>query len=241
MLLDCKRPLSLVLAVTACLTMLFGYKAQNPETLLLSDDTVAVSKIKTGWLFDGAGEDDALIFYPGALVEPAAYAPLLRNIAAAGVDCFLVKMPMNLAVLSPNKAKRVMQDQTYDRWFFAGHSLGGAMAAQYASKHLDTPAGLFLLGAYTAKDLTLAAFPVVYVYGSEDGVLNRDRLEKGILMSPVDTLTIELEGGNHAQFGVYGQQKGDGKPTISPEAQQTAAANEILRVIRTAAQRQQAA
>ena len=231
-MLNCfKRPLSLVLAVTACLTLLFGYKAQNPETLLLSDDTVAVSAVKTGWLFDGAGEDDALIFYPGALVEPAAYAPLLRALAAEGVDCFLVKMPLNLAVLSPNKAERVRKDYAYTRWFFAGHSLGGAMAAQYASKHTQAPAGLFLLGAYTAKDLTGVSFPVVYIYGSEDGVLNRKKLTKGFALSPDTMREVELDGGNHAQFGAYGPQRGDGTASITPEAQQQTTARVILQTV----------
>ena len=226
-----QRPLALVLAVTACLTLLFGYKAQTPESLLASDDTVAVSEIQTGWLFDGAGEDDALIFYPGALVEPAAYAPLLRELAAKGMDCFLIKMPLNLAVLSPGKAKRVMQSNVYDRWFFAGHSLGGAMAAQYAAKHPDMPAGLFLLGAYTVKDLTKAAFPVVCIYGSEDGVLNRKRLEKSFNLSPDTLEVVELNGGNHAQFGVYGPQRGDGTATISAAAQRAQTVQVILQTV----------
>ena len=220
-----------MLAVTACLTLLFGYKAQTPESLLASDDAVAVREIRTGWLFDGTGKNDALIFYPGALVEPAAYAPLLRELAAKGMDCFLIKMPLNLAVLSPGKAKRVTQSYVCDRWFFAGHSLGGAMAAQYAAKHPDTPAGLFLLGAYTAKDLTKAAFPVVCIFGSEDGVLNRERLEKSFTLSPGTLEVVELDGGNHAQFGVYGPQRGDGTAKISAAAQRKQTVQVILQTV----------
>ena len=237
-----QRATALALAIVAWLAALFGYySAADVDAFLQSDDTVTVSEIREGRLFDGPGERDALIFYPGAKVEAAAYAPLLRKLAENGVDCFLVEMPLGLAIFGVNKADRLLKRYDYDRWYLAGHSLGGAMAAQYAAKHADALSGLFLLGAYTATDLTTVAFPVVYLYGTEDGVINRTKLEKGVLMSPLGTLTVELDGGNHAQFGLYGPQKGDGEATISAEAQQTMAANEILRVIKGDAPAQPAA
>ena len=233
-----KKRLAIALAVVLLVTaasfayLLTGtYKANGADAYLQSDETVAVCAIKEGWLFDGPGRDDALIFYPGAKVEPAAYAPLLRNLAERGVDSFLVQMPLNFAIFGVNRADRLLQAYSYGRWFLAGHSLGGAMAAQYASSHAQTLSGLFLLGAYTASDLTAASFPVVYLYGSQDGVLNRDKLEKGLVKSPSGAVSVELDGGNHAQFGLYGPQKGDGEATISAEAQQTAAADEMMRVI----------
>ena len=232
-----QRPLALALSVVAWLAALFGYyQAKDVDAFLRSDDLVAVSEIKDGWLFDGPGKADALIFYPGAKVEAASYAPLLRKLAEGGVDCFLVKMPLGLAIFGVNKAGGLMKAYSYERWYLAGHSLGGAMAAQYASKHADDLSGLILLGAYTAKDLTTVSFPVLYLYGTEDRIINRAKLEAGILMSPLGTVTVELEGGNHAQFGLYGAQKGDGTATITPEAQQTMAAEEILRIIYPAAE-----
>ena len=36
---------------------------------------------------------------------------------------------------------------------------------------------------------------------------------------PADTEWITIEGGNHAQFGDYGVQDGDGEATISAEMQ----------------------
>lgn len=225
--------LALTMAAVAWLYSLLGfYQAQNVDVFLQSDDTVAIGEIGEGWLFDGPGERDALIFYPGAFVEATAYAPLLHKLAAGGVDCFLVRMPLRLALFGVNKADRLMAAYPYERWYLAGHSLGGAMAAQYAAKHPDALSGLFLLGAYTAKDLTAVPFSVVYLYGTNDGVINRAKLEKGLLLSPLGTVTVELDGGNHAQFGSYGPQKGDGEATISAEEQLTRTAEAVLQTIR---------
>ena len=48
-----------------------------------------------------------LIFYPGGLVEPSAYAPVLHQIAEEGVLVVIAPMPFNLAIFCkrPNHAK----------------------------------------------------------------------------------------------------------------------------------------
>ena len=150
-----QRATALALAIVAWLAALFGYySAADVDAFLQSDDTVTVSEIREGRLFDGPGERDALIFYPGAKVEAAAYAPLLRKLAENGVDCFLVEMPLGLAIFGVNKADRLLKRYDYDRWYLAGHSLGGAMAAQYAAKHADALSGLFLLGVVLLYNVT---------------------------------------------------------------------------------------
>ena len=111
-------------------------------------------------------------------------------------------------------------------WYIAVHSLGGAMAASYAAKHAEDFSGLILLAAYSTKDLTQTPLRVLSVYGSEDGVMNRDSYEKDRANLPDDTTEIVIDGGCHAQFGCYGAQDGDGTPTISATEQisQTASA-----------------
>jgi hypothetical protein len=52
--------------------------------------------------------EKGLIFYPGGLVEPAAYAPVLHRIAQEGVLVMIVPMPLNLAILNPGAANGVM-------------------------------------------------------------------------------------------------------------------------------------
>ena len=58
-----------------------------------------------GWFFDGPGTDSALVFYPGAKVEAAAYAPLMKELSFRGVDCYLCKMPLNFALLGKDTAE----------------------------------------------------------------------------------------------------------------------------------------
>ena len=161
-----------------------------------------------------------LIFYPGGKVEYTAYAPLLRACAENGILCALVRMPGNLAVLDANAADGLRQKHPeVTAWYMAGHSLGGAMAANYAAAHAEDFNGLILLAAYSTKDLTGTTLRVLSVYGSEDGVLNRESYEKNRANLPADTTEVVLDGGCHAQFGSYGPQNGDGIPSISGEEQ----------------------
>jgi len=180
---------------------------------------VQVAREKDGYFFDGPGSDAAFIFYPGAKVECAAYAPLMSALAEAGIDCFLVDMPFNLAFFGLDRADRVMERYGYARWYLGGHSLGGAMAASYAAKNLERLDGLALLAAYPTSSLKAEDFTVLSVYGSEDGVLSREKLSAGADYMPEDFTQLEIPGGNHAWFGSYGEQDGDGRAAITHEDQ----------------------
>ncbi|MBR0413053.1 MAG: alpha/beta hydrolase [Eubacterium sp.] len=198
---------------------------------MTSSEAVTVTHIDEGYFFDGPSEDKALIFYPGAKVEETAYAPIMKSLAEQGVDCFLIKMPMKLAILGANKADDIRANYDYDNYYLAGHSLGGAMAANYASEHLNDYAGLFLLAAYPTKDLTAARLPIVFLYGDNDKVLNREKLEVGFTLAPDNYQKVEIAGSNHAQFGSYGAQDGDGTATITPKEQWQITVNTIIKKI----------
>ena len=165
----------------------------------------------------------ALIFYPGAKVEYTAYLPLLEKLRQNGITSVLMKMPFNMAIFSVNAADKAFDELSgIDHWFIGGHSMGGAMASSYAAGHQEKVKGLVLLGAYIYGDVAPKDALTVY------GTLNAD-LEKHI--DYTDNVVI-IQGGNHAQFGNYGEQKGDPKALISREEQQDIAVQAILSFIR---------
>ena len=158
--------------------------------------------------------DTAIIFYPGAKVEAAVYLPLLNQLRQTGLTCILVEMPFHLAIFDMNAAEDVMaQFPDIRHWYMAGHSMGGAMASWFAADHADEVDGLILLGAYLYGDYLPA--DTITVYGS----LNQSVEDKIDYTENV----VEIEGGNHAQFGNYGPQEGDLPATISAEEQQAQA------------------
>lgn len=198
-------------------------KAVKAElTASLSDGSVTASD---KLLIFHAGNDSgsALIFYPGGKVEAAAYYPLLREIAAQGITCVLVKMPFHLAVFDSSAA-----DQVYEKlpdiksWYIGGHSLGGAMASSYMEKHQNKLNGLILMGAYIYGDIDPAK--ALTLYGSNDLVLNRSKIT-------YDENIVVIEGGNHAYYGNYGEQRGDGTASVTREEQQAAVVKAVVNFI----------
>ena len=180
-------------------------------------------------VFAPAGEPIAgMIFYPGGLVDHAAYAPLMQALSERGILCLLVNMPMDLAVLNVHAADGLAQRYPdIRRWLIGGHSLGGAMAAEHAADRAGEFEGLVLLGAYSAADLTAGGLRVLSLYGTEDGVLNREKYESSRANYPEAFEERVIEGGNHAQFGDYGAQKGDGIAKISGKEQTRRTADAI--------------
>ncbi len=178
------------------------------------------------FLFEG-GSDTGLIFYPGGRVEYAAYGPLMARLAEQGISCVLVQMPLQLAFLDAGAWERALAlAPDVENWYLGGHSLGGVAAASALDE--DIFRGLILLGSYPANEVSV---PSLSLWGDRDGVMDREKYEEGKKLLADDTEII-LEGGNHAFFGSYGPQSGDGTALISREEQQNRTAEEILAFIK---------
>jgi hypothetical protein len=152
-----------------------------PEALraLQSDDMVAVDA--THWIvFRPTGQTPTVgfIFYPGGRVDFRSYAPAARAIASDGYLVVMVPMPLNLAVLAPDRALEVQKAfPNVRQWVIGGHSLGGAMAARFAYKHPETVQGLVLWAAYPpgSDNRSNSTIAVVSISGTLDGLATPEK------------------------------------------------------------------
>ena len=209
-----------------------SYKPQElAKEALISDNTVEVKIDKfISFTPKNIEATKGFIFYPGAKVEPESYAPLCRRIAEQGYEVVIVNMPMNLAIFSYNRGEKVIDEYSnIKKWVVGGHSLGGTMAAKFASENSAVD-GVVLLSSYPIGDeLKSMGKEVLSIWGSKDGIVNFEKLIKSKEKLPEDTTYVEIEGANHSQFGDYGEQRGDDTPIINREEQMDIAAKDIIK------------
>ena len=230
--------LTVVIVLTAVCALYLGdyYRADNEALEAFSPATPVTSEEwEDGTVVirpEGRDPVAGLIFYPGGKVEHTAYTPLMEALASEGILCVLVEMPFRLAVLDVNAADGIPEAfHEVEHWYMGGHSLGGSMAASYLASHTEDFDGLILLGSYSTADLSESGLSVLSVYGSEDGVLNRDKYAEYKPNLPEGFTETVIEGGNHAYFGAYGEQEGDGTATVTPAEQVRQTAEAILSLL----------
>ena len=177
--------------------------------------------------------DTALIFYQGAKVEHTAYEPLMKALASEGILCVITEMPFRIAMFDMNAADGIKEQYPdVTSWYMGGHSLGGSIAAMYLNENHADYEGLILLGSYSTEDLSGTSLSVLSVYGSEDKVINYENYVESKSNLPTDFTEVIIDGGCHAYFGMYGEQDGDGVPTISNEEQIMLTVDAVLEFIK---------
>jgi len=213
--------LALAIIVGACAIYLNDYyRADNEAIDTFLPEGTTWNEESGRIVFEPEGATKGFIFYPGGKVEYTAYVPLMQACAEEGILCVLVEMPFNLAVLNVNAADGIQKEYPeIEEWYIGGHSLGGSMAASYLANHAEDYDGLILLGSYSTADLSDTDLAVLSLFGSEDKVMNREKYEESKTNLPSDFTEYVIDGGNHAYFGMYGVQDGDGTPKITNEEQ----------------------
>lgn len=232
-----------VLGVVLLVALFAGYRYVSnvaqpmPEALAALESDSAVTVSQGSWFEfvpTAATPTTGFIFYPGGLVDPRAYAPPAHALAAQGYFVAITPMPFNLAIIDPQRAKEVIvAHPEIQHWVIGGHSLGGTSAAMFAGSNPDAVDGLVFWAAYPASG-SLAGredLAVTSISGSLDGLATPAKIEASVPQLPGSTEFVVIDGGNHAQFGYYGDQDGDNPAAITREAQQAQAIEATARTL----------
>jgi pimeloyl-ACP methyl ester carboxylesterase len=237
--------LGLTLTAVFVVWSLVAYRAApEAHAATRSDAEVIVRRGDGYWSFLPAIPETparpALVFFPGALVDPVAYAPLARTTAGGGFPSFIVELPRRGAMGGADdpavdeRLDRVLAMQTAPhRWVVAGHSRGAVVAARIASEQRRGLAGLVLIGTTHPRDVDLSALPqpVTKVAGTRDGLARVNAVEANRAKLPPSTRWVWIDGGNHSQFGWYGFQPGDWRATVPASEQRTSMTRAVIAML----------
>ncbi len=217
-----------------------------PDSVLQSDlfITVSESSQSIGFTPVENRQITGIIFYPGALIDPNAYAPIARRLSENGFPVYIVKLPLRSALFPgqeatvlANSRQIIEANPSVQRWVLGGHSRGGAIASRFAHDAGELFTGLVLIATSHPKeaqfDLSNSDLLVMKIYATNDGLASVSEVKETSKFLPANTLWIEIVGGNHAQFGYYGTQLGDQRAEISREKQQEMTVSAILSLLDT--------
>jgi pimeloyl-ACP methyl ester carboxylesterase len=235
--------LLLAVATVAAIPLLTSERQPLPEAIeaLTSDGWVQVEQ--EPWLTFVPTEgtpDIGFIFYPGGRIDPQGYAPLMKAIAAEGYLVVVPEMPLNIAAFRPSIADKVIAEHPeIDRWVIGGHSVGGAMAAQYTHTDSENIAGLAIWASYPPDkaDLSSLEIPATLIYGSRETRVTDSSVAERQHLLPTDTVYVRIEGGDHHQFGSYEIDPKDHLATIGRESQQQQILQATLRLLESVSNR----
>lgn len=220
----------IVIVFTLLFTSLAIYSSNSYESLpemneqinLLNTSNVTLFEDRRSIQYQVSEPQKNIVFIPGGLVEPDSYKYLAISLAKENYNVTIVKPLFNLAILNSNQAINYI-DEDLDN-IVIGHSLGGTVASIVASKQEEVMSIIFL-GSYPLRDVS--DINALIITGEFDEVLNQESFSDSLNLVGEETVFMEIAGGNHAQFGWYGPQKGDGEAMISTLEQQ----NQIIQAI----------
>ncbi|MER3389042.1 MAG: alpha/beta hydrolase [Microcella sp.] len=217
-------------ALGALIVVIFGftlwanspYRADRTATLeVFGNPAISVSTVDEGVLLEpvgdaaATGEQVGLVVVPGARVDAWAYLYQMSGIVEqSGVTVLITRPPLNLAFFDLRGLDELTTAAPgVERWFLAGHSLGGVRACLMAQD--AEVEGVVLLGSYCANDLSDTGLAVLSVAAENDGLTELETISDTADLLPGDARFEVIEGANHAAFGDYGPQSGDGERTIT--------------------------
>ena len=164
-----------------------------------------------------------VLIIPGGKVKPESYEYLAISLAINGYNVTIAKPLFNLAILTPNYFNRFLSNHLDN--VVVGHSLGGTVGSMMSHSN-DLVSHVIFLASYPISDVNDKE--ALVITAENDLVLDASKIEENSAYLPENYRNTVITGGNHAQFGWYGKQKGDGEATIDTLTQQDLIITEII-------------
>ncbi|KFF60184.1 hydrolase [Cryobacterium sp. MLB-32] len=195
---------------------------RGPAAAVLQSTAVTVTDTPTSVVIapTEAASGVGLVFIPGARVDPYAYlAPLAGTVEASGATVVITKPTLNLAFFDQRPLSTFTSAApNVSTWYVGGHSLGGVRACMLVDSPDPKVSGLVLFASYCASSISDSGVPVLSISGSNDGLSTPAKITETSDLLPLDTRFVQIAGANHASFGAFGVQPGDGTATIPSDA-----------------------
>ncbi|MGK2960964.1 MAG: alpha/beta fold hydrolase [Gemmatimonadaceae bacterium] len=223
---------------------LIAYRADTEaRRAAVSDSAVTVRYADGVWRFEGASpaKEPTLVFFPGSLVDPRAYAPLAKAVATEGHRVVIVELPRRGVFGGADSPElRIRVDSVLSSlgdsggFVLGGHSRGGVVASTAASRQGSNMKGLVLIGTTHPRDVNLSGIsvPVTKIVGTRDGLARPADVRQNAPLLPQHTRWVWIEGGNHSQFGWYGFQPMDRRPRIDAADQRALMIDGVVDLLR---------
>jgi hypothetical protein len=194
------------------------FPADREATLeVYRDDRVQVSTSPGAVIMSPTGDatGQGILYFPGARVDPYSYLYPFADVVAEGTTLVIVDPLFNMALLDSRGVEELSSALPgITSWTIAGHSLGGVKACLEADHPLVRSVVLF--ASYCATDIRARDIQVTQVTGARDGLIDeQQRADAERFLPSGSPPPVIIEGANHASFGTYGPQPGDGVAALS--------------------------
>ena len=196
----------------------FSRAEQGYLDLVYKDETVSIQVDSTEYIVKAKDSTSSkhLVFVSGGLVEERAYLYNLASIAKLNnLTVHIPKVAFKLAIIDQGVIDKVVKKNGLTNYFVAGHSLGGVIACYHTKQNQEAVKGLILMGSYCEESISEYKGQVLSIAGSEDKVMDSKRRDEKNAGLPTQAIIETIIGANHAQFGNYGKQNGDGIATAT--------------------------
>lgn len=179
---------------------------------------------------EGPLTGQALLFLPGARVEPHAYAATFADLVVeSGLTVVIPRPVANLALIDQRGVEQFARLSPQPITVVGGHSLGGVKACQLATD--PQIHSLILFASYCVNDLSQANVAVLTLLASRDELTDIDAVNQSMSFLPDSATKVTIDGANHASFADYGPQSGDGNATLSRKQVNEEITSHLIRLL----------